>query len=46
MCLYIVEHKNKFKSYKPKFISTLRERDFDDCRQFSPYYIGKRSTGL
>lgn len=35
-------HKNKFKPYKPKFINTLKERDFDVRLDFSFWYQGEK----
>lgn len=35
-------HKNKFKPYKPKFINTLHERDFDMRLDFSFWYQEQR----
>lgn len=35
-------HKNKFRAYKPKFINTLKERDFDVRFDFSMWFQGER----
>lgn len=36
-------HKNKFRAYKPKFINTLKERDFDLRLDFSFWFEGMRA---
>lgn len=35
-------HKNKFHAFKPKFINTLKERDFDVRCNFSYWFQGER----
>ena len=38
--------KNKFKPYKPKFINTLKERDFDVRMGFSFWYEGEKEENI
>lgn len=39
-------HKNKFKPYKPKFINTLKEQDFDLRLGFSFWYQGEKEEDI
>ena len=38
--------KNKFRAYKPKFINTLKERDFDVRLGFSFWYQGEKEENI